>query len=88
MPRSAEDLGQRAKETGDELEAAHEETNRIRARYVATGPGGPDGRVTWPERILDADGIRQIEQAEKCEQEKWDAHQEAIRRLVGGAATT
>jgi len=60
-------------------EEARTEENRIRSQYVASGSIGPGGTIRWPEKMLDANGVKEIENAARQTQEKWDAHQDAYK---------
>jgi len=68
----------RVRETLEEWEKAKSEENRIRSQYVATGSLRPGGTIKWPEKMLDANGLKEIEEATRQSQEKWNAHQDAI----------
>jgi len=64
--------------TLSEWDAARQEADRVRGQFVASGPVQRGSRIQWPERILNEQGVKDIHAAEAVEQEKWNAHQEAI----------
>ena len=70
-----------AKKTLTEWEEARQKTQEILRQFMVSGSLGPGGKIPMPERILDSQGRLEIEDAERIEKEKWEAHQEAIAKL-------
>jgi len=58
-----------------EWEQAIQETQRVKRQFVTSGNLGQGGKIMWPERILDSQGLREISEAERVEKQKWDAMQ-------------
>ena len=74
-------LEDRVLQTLQEYQEARRYADSIRGLYIASGSAGPDGKLPWPEKVLDATGIEEIQEADDIEQQKWNAHQIAIKSL-------
>lgn len=59
-------------------EQAQEAFEKVTNQFVASGLLGAGGEIPLPPRVLDVQGIAEIQQAEAIVEEKLEAHQQAI----------
>lgn len=83
--KNAEDLSKREAEREVVMaliawEQVREEVQRVTDQFVASGPIGVSGEIPLPPRVLDAEGMAEIQQAEAKVQEMFEAHQQAIAK--------
>lgn len=74
----SEDLVHKVRRSLSEWDRARQDAYRVREQFAATGGQDEQGSFQNPARVLDAQGLADIQAADDVAEKKWNLHQTAL----------